>query len=168
MPKLKNRPCRREEVQASVAREAARGALKAWYDIGHNRANALLPNIQINSNLYEVGQIPGWQEQKGDRNGYVMLTSLLSGTQMPLIVVLDYEEKATGGLTYRRLHQQVREALQLESKCSLRLCPFKPWYRYMQKSFPVPEHKALPASEGQCRHLLGTTLIYYTYVHLTN
>ena len=177
-PKLKNKPLQQDEVRAYAAamaiqhqifeaEKAAKEALKEWYSIGYNRANAELPKIQVNSNLKEVAQMPGWQKRKGSRNGYIMLTSLLNGTLRPMIVVLDYEENPTGGLTFRHLHQQVRETLQLEAKTSLRMCPFKPWHRHMQNSIPVQEHKALPASDIQCRHLLGTTLIYYTYVHLT-
>ena len=29
-----------------------------------------------------------------------------------------------------------------------------------------PHHSALPAKEAQCTHLIGTTLLYYTYVHM--
>ena len=74
--------------------------------------------VQINSNLKVVASIPGWQEKKGIRNGYVMMCSLLDATPRPLILVLDYQI-AGGGLTYRQLHRQVRESLGLEPKVSL-------------------------------------------------
>ena len=97
-----------------------------------------------------------------------MLTTLIHGTLRPTILVLDPFPGITGRLTYRQMHQQIREALGLESKHSLRLCPLRPWYRYMQTSFPIPEHRALPATDAQCTHLLGTTLLYWSYVHLTD
>ena len=103
---------------------------------GYNRANAIIPQMQIDSNLKVVAAIPGWQEQKGRRNGYVMLTTLHHGTLRPTILVLDVGGwKPSGRLSYRQLHQQIREALQLETKHSLRLCSFRPWYRYMTRSF---------------------------------
>ena len=161
--KLKNRALTREEAQESCARNAAKAALRHWYETAYSCANAIIPKMQINSNLKEVASIPGWQEQKGSRNGYVMLQNLASGERKPIILVLDYKN---GGLTHRQLHQQIREALGLELKVSLRMCPFRPWYRHVKKSFPIPEHCVLPATDDQCRHLLGTTLLYYTYVHL--
>ena len=148
--------------------KAAQAALRVWYTHGHNRANAIIPQMQIDSNLKEVAALPGWQAQQGVRNGYVMLTTLVHGRLKPTILVLDIEQSPTGRLSYRQLHQQIREALCLESKHSLRLCSFKPWYRYMQASFPIPEHHALPATDAQCTHLLGTTLLYWSYVHLTD
>ena len=90
-----------------------------------------------------------------------MLTSLLSGTPRPVILKLDYERHPTGGLTYRELHDQIRNYLLLEPKVSLRMCPERPWYRHMWKAVPIPEHRALSASDAQCRNLLGTTLLYY-------
>ena len=161
--KLKNRALTREEAQESCARNAAKAALQHWYQKGFYRANAIIPEMQINSNLKEVASIPGWQEQKGSRNGYVMLTTLVGGTLKPIILVLDYEN---GGLTHRQLHQQIRKALGLEPKVSLKMCPLRPWYRHVKKSFPIPEHCVLLATDDQCTHLLGTTLLYYPYVHL--
>ena len=149
--------------EESVAKEVAKAALQDWYTTSYERANAIIPKMQIDSNLKEVASIPGWQEQKGPRNGYVMLTTLLAGIPRPTILVLDYECEPTGGLTYRQLHQQIREALRLEPKVSLRMCPFRPWHSH--GSFPFPEQVAFPATDAQCRHLLGTTLLYYTYVH---
>ena len=97
-----------------------------------------------------------------------MLTTLFNATLRPTFLVLDTALRFAGRLTYRQMHQQIREALGLESKHSLRLCPLRPWYRYMQTSFPIPEHRALPATDDQCTHLLGTTLLYWSYVHLTD
>ena len=94
----------------------------------------------------------------------VRLASLF-GEPRPLILQLDYSAHRTGGLTYRQLHHQVRESLALEKKVSLRMCSFRPWYRYITQGFPLPENCALPAKDIQCRHLLGTTLLYATYVH---
>ena len=155
--KLKNRSLRREDF----ARAAAKAALWDWYETGYKRAMKKLPTMQIDSNLKKVASIPGWQEKKGIKHGYVMLASWFTGTLRPIILTLDYETKASGGLTHRQLYLQVREALGLELKASLRLCPSKPWYQHMRRSYPVPEHRALPASDSQCTHLRGTTLMYF-------
>ena len=170
--KLKNRRVTRDEahayaamVEENEARYAAKEALWGWYAIGARIANDMLPKLQVDSNLEMIARIPGWQQRKGVRNGYIMLFSNISGTLTPMIVVLDFEKNPSGRLTGTQLHKQVREMLQLETIVSLRMCPFKPWYRYMQDSFPVPEKKAVPASPLLCTHLLGTTLLYYTYVH---
>ena len=173
MPKLfKNKPIPKDDIlqleEKLAAKEAAKVALKAWYESGYMRAQKEIPQMQIEKNLRIVASIPGWRAQKGDKNGYVMLTSLVSGTLSPVILKLDYESHPTGGLTYRQLHLQVREYFKLESRVSLRMCPDRPWYRHMQSSFPVPERRALGASSADCRSLLGTTLLYYTYVHLTD
>ena len=74
--------------------------------------------------------------------------------------------ESVGGLTGRQLHLQVRKKLGLEPKVSLRMCPSRPWYRHFRNSFPVPEAAAISASDVQCTALLGTTISYYTYVHL--
>ena len=73
-PKLKNRPLCRQEV----AMKAAQAALRVWYTHGHNHANTIIPQMQIDSNWKEVAAIPGWQAQIGVRNGYVMLTILVN------------------------------------------------------------------------------------------
>ena len=171
MPKLfKNKAITKNDIlqldEKLAAKEAAKDALKAWYEIGYNRAQKEIPQMQIEENLRIVASIPGWHAQKGYKNGYVMLTSLVSGTLSPVILELDYESHCTGGLTYRQLRDQVRKHLKLESKVSLRMCPDRPWYHHMANSFPVPERRALGASSAQCRNVLGTTLLYYTYVHL--
>ena len=95
------------------------------------------------------------------------MCSLLNAAPKPVILELDYKEDS-GGLTYRQLHRQVRKSLGLEPKVSLRMCPFMPWHRHIKSSFPIPEAHAIPAHDCQCRHLLGTTLLYYTYVHLSD
>ena len=51
-------------------------------------------------------------------------------------------------------------------KVSMRLRCHRPWCRYML-GMPIPEQSALPSHDGQCRHLLGTTLSCYLYIHLT-
>ena len=95
-----------------------------------------------------------------------MLDMLLFGAQRPVVVTLDYEQKAGGGLTSRELHKQIRLALELEPKVSMRLRRYRPWCRYMLE-MPIPERHALPATDVQCTHLLGTTSSCYLYVHLT-
>jgi len=103
MKRLQNRSLQPKEAQAarsaddraalqleeSNARDAAKAALRQWYMHGYNTADACIANLQRESNLQEVAAILGWQEQKGHRNGYVMLTTLLTGTLRPTIIVLD-------------------------------------------------------------------------------
>ena len=70
-------------------------------------------------------------------------------------------------ITYRQLHQQIRQGLELHPAASLRLIESRPWYRYIEDTCCVPEHRALPATDVQCQHILGTTLMYYSYIHMT-
>ena len=93
-------------------------------------------------------------------------TCLFSGRPKPIVITLEYGERHRGGLTYRQLHQQIRQALELEPKVSMRLRCHRPWCRYML-DMPIPERSALPSHDAQCRHLLGTTLSCYLYVHFT-
>ena len=79
--------------------KAAQAALRVWYTHGHNRANAIIPQMQIDSNLKEVAALPGWQAQEGARNGYVMLTTLVNGRLRPTILVLDIEHSPSGRLS---------------------------------------------------------------------
>ena len=183
--KLKNRSCRPEEAQAAaaadaeaaaaaaielekqVARTVIQPALQRWYIRGYANVNVIIPGLQRESNLKLVAKIPEWQTRKGSRNGYVMVTTFITGTLKPIIIVLDYSgEFATGGLTYHQLHRQIRQTLDLADTVSLRICPHRPWYRHIQNSCSVPECMALPETDAQCRHLLGTTLLYFPYVHL--
>ena len=164
--KLANRQLVEADVRYAVragAKYAAKLALEEWYQRGFSNANSAIRQLQIESNLKIVKAIPGWQEKKGNDNGYVMLDMWLSGAQKPVVVTLDYKQKACGGLTYRQLHDQIRMALELEPKVSMRLRRYRPWCRYMLKKHPIPESSALPAHDAQCTHLLGTTLWCYTY-----
>ena len=149
-----------------VAKEVAKIALASWYETAYIRANALIPDMQRDTNLSLVKVIPGWLEKKGIRNGYVMVTTLLDETPKPLSMILDYSKRVSGGLTYRQLHLQVRTGLDLPARASLRMVPLRPWHRYITSCFPIWEATALPATDKECTHLLGTTLLYYTYVHL--
>ena len=164
--KLTNRQLVEADVRYAVragAKKAAKLALEEWYKRGFSNADSAIRELQIESNLKIVKAIPGWQENKGNDNGYVMLDMWLSGEQRPVVVTLDYNQKACGGLTYRQLHDQIRVALELEPKVSMRLRRYRPWCRYMLKKHPIPESSALPANDAQCTHLLGTTLWCYTY-----
>ena len=163
-PKIRNRPLRLDEVIANTARVVARDALQRWYLRGYERADALIPQLQINSNLCQVAILPGWLERKGLSNGYVMLVSLFNGYPRPMIVRLDFGSHPAGRLTGRQLHQQARLFLRLEPKHSLRMIPHRPWYRYIVDCSPVPERRAILANDAQCRYVLGTTLIYWLYV----
>ena len=150
--------------QDTFARKIAKRALSCWYARAYKHAELQFPLVQIQSNWEEVSSIPGWQTHTGARrNGYVMLISL-NGTRKPVNLVLDYAACSTGALTYRHLYQQVRSALHLELKVSLRMVAFRPWYRYVTKSSPCPERLAIPCGDAQCVHLLGTSLLYYCYI----
>ena len=164
--KLANRQLVEADVRYAVragAKYAAKLALEKWYKRGVSNADSAIRELQIESNLKIVKAIPGWQENKGNDNGYVMLDMWLSGAQRPVVVTLDYKQKACGGLTYRKLHEQIRMALELEPKVSMRLRCYRPWCRYML-DMPFPESSALPANDAQCTHLLGTTLWCWPYV----
>ena len=165
--RLANRPLVEAEAHA-----AAKIALGRWYHRGFLAADAAIPRLQVESNLKMVAKIPGWQTTKGVRNGYVMLEMPLSGNLRPIVITLEHHERyersyqSRSSLTYRQLHHQIRSALALAPKVSMRLRSQRPWCRYMS-DMPIPEHSALPAHDGQCKHLLGTTLACYLYVHLT-
>ena len=170
-----NRPLERkkaEELAAAqercraetAANQAAITALQQWYRRGRVNADAAIPMMQIENNLKRVKAIPGWRDEKGNENGYVMLDMLVSGELRPVIIVLDFTRHSCGGLTYRQLHRQIRGALELEPKVSLRLRCLRPWLRYMRDT-PFPEHSILPDTDVKCTHLLGTTLSCYLYVH---
>ena len=152
------------------AHAAARIALEKLYHRGFLAADEAIPRLQIESNQRIVAAIPGWQRAKGAQNAYIMLEMPLSGTLKPIVITLEHQERMyqhRPSLTYRELHQQVRSALSLEPKVSMRLRSQRPWCRYMT-DMPIPEQRALPAHDGKCMHLLGTTLACYLYVHLTD
>lgn len=168
------------ELENRVARTAMQPALQHWYCRGYVNANGIIPKVQRDANLKLVANNPEWQTMfgasgqwlgasgRGLTNGYVMITNFINGSLSPIIIELDYSGRfALGGLTYRQLHRQIRQSLELQDKVSLRMCPLRPWYRHIQNSCSVPECMALPATDAQCRHLLGTTIVYFPYVHLT-
>ena len=171
--KLKNRTLTREDVAALAEAEftmsasaAAKAVLEDWYRRCYDRANRMIPKMQIDSNLEQVAAIPGWIEQKGLENGYVMLRTMVNGELKPMIVVLDFTRHPCGEISGRELHKQVRQKLQLEKKYSLRMVPDRPWYYHITTRCPVPEHLAIPASNSDYKHLLGTTLLIFLYDHL--
>ena len=159
-----------EYAAKALAKDMAIAALECWYRIGYNRANARIPSIQVESNFKEVAAIPGWQERKGRKNAYVMLTQLLDETPNPCIIELDYSNdgKPCGGVTCRQLHQQVRKHLRRVPMASLVMIPARPWYRYVLTGSPFLEDRKILASDAQCTHLFGTTLLWWSYVHLSD
>ena len=64
------------------------------------------------------------------------------------------------------VHQQIRKALELEKKHSLRICRWLPWTRHTVGDIPLPEDEVLPCNDTVCNGILGTTLLYYVYAHL--
>ena len=150
---------------ARVARMMAETALREWYRRGFASADSAIPRMQREENLRMVSSTPGWSggEKKGE--DYVMLDMLATGTLRPIALTRDYGNESRGRLTYRQLHRQIRSGLGIDLKVSMRLRCYRPWCRYMLQ-MPIPECQALPASDAQCTHLVGTTLLCYLYVHL--
>ena len=71
-------------------------------------------------------------------------------------------------MTVRQLHQQIRNALELENKHSVRICRWLPWiWVFRGDDIPLPEHEALPCNDRVCNGILGTTLADYVYDHLS-
>ena len=169
MPKLKNVSLPITEyrvIEATrLARATAQASLRLWYNKRYSTANAKFRQEQKDANSKKVASIPGWSESEGNKSGYIMLCSIMDQTLEPIVLVLDYETVPSGGLTYRERHKQIRAALRLENKVSLRMIPFRPWYRYYTQSEMVPEYRAIPCSDIQCTKMLGTSLMYYAYVH---
>ena len=162
--RLRNRPLDETTVRAlkeKAARETAVELLSGWVRRAFAKADERLYPLQVEDNLQQVSSIPGWMDKKGTANGYVMLTSMMDASLKPTILTLD-----SGGLTYRQLHEQLRTALNLERRVSLRVIRYRPWHRWITRSCPVPEMEALPCNDIRCRRVLGTTLLYWTYVHL--
>ena len=73
---------------------------------------------------------------------------------------LDSTRCASGDLTQRELHLQIRNHFKLEKKVSLRLCSERPWYDHYTGGHTVPEHRAVPAGDSSSRYLWRTTLRY--------
>jgi hypothetical protein len=140
---------------ASVRDVAVRWALENWYAVGYRRANSDTPGLQRESNEKEFGRIT-------PENAYVVLLRMFSGTLQPLTLSLD----GAGGLTYRQLHRQVRAHLEIDAKHSLRICSWRPWYRFITDELLPPERRALPADDGQCQDIFGTTIVHCAYIHL--
>ena len=94
-----------------------------------------------------------------------------STTPKPVRIELNYEDRASGGLTYRELHEQMKRDLKLPAHASMRICQFEPWMKFEKGVKPASEERALPkqgvSMDTQCTHLLGTTLVIWNYTHLT-
>ena len=142
----------------------AQYALQKWYLSSTVKASRQIPLMQQNANFEELMALPDWSKQKNPKDGYVMLRALFDEKLTPIVVALDRR----GRLTYRSLHQQIRKGLGMELKESLKICPFRPWYMYEKDLIKILDGNGLPSCDSQCTHLLGTTFIYYRYVHLTD
>jgi len=154
------------EKDRALAQLVARDALARWYEDSASRVDIMTPVLQLDANMSQVATIPGWVERKLLRNGFVMICTPVNMTPRPVVIKLDYSIKSSGGVTGRQLHKQIRDELELEKKVSLRMCPLRPWHRHVVSGIPVSERRAIPASDVQLKNRLGTTLLYYTYVHL--
>ena len=153
---------RRREI--ADARDTARLLLAGWYAHGAHQADVLSPKIQIEENFHSLSTMP--KLNKNVKDGYVMICSRLDETPRPVVLKLDYDLRPDGGLTYRMMYDQVRSALQLPAKASLRLSSWRPWFRYSNDIGGVPERSLLPSSGKDARALLGTTLFFYSYISL--
>jgi hypothetical protein len=164
-PRLVNRKLNSVEclqLRTKCARLAAKDALCYWYQHGYKQACLKLRATQIDENFELAKNYPHFKATKKDEDGYIMLKSML-GNPEPVAIRLQYDEAPTGGLTYRQLWTQLREHLSLLPMHSLRICPYRPWYGWMTQGCCVPEHRALPNNDRQCRDLIGTTLVFYSY-----
>ena len=133
---------------------------RIWFAAASFAAIRKLPEEQRNENLKVVASIDGWIKMKGARDAYVMLQSPFSGNKTPVILRLDHSggDGDAGRLTYRRLHEQLRNHLQLETRVSLRVWKHKPWHAYSCEA--VLEEDVLPCNDAQCTPIWGTTLLY--------
>ena len=148
--------------EEQYARLAAKDALCSWYQAGYQQACRILRQTQIDENLELAKKHLHFKRAKRYKDGYIMPKSMF-GDPEPVVIRLNYDEAHTGGLTYRQLHTQLREHLSLLPMHSLRICPHRPWYRWMTQRHCVPEHRALPNNDSQCRDILGTTLVFYSW-----
>ena len=152
----------RTKCARATARLAAKDALCDWYQHGYKQACLKLRATQIDENLELLKKYPHFKDTRKPEDGYIMLKSMF-GEPEPVAIRLRYDEVTTGGLTYRQLWTQLREHLSLLPMHSLRICPYRPWYGWMTQGCCVPEHRALPNNDRQCRDLIGTTLVFYSY-----
>ena len=161
--------------EISDARDTARLLLAGWYVRGAHRADVLSPEIQIEENFRSLATMP--KLIKNVKDGYVMICSKLDETPRPVVLKLDYGIHPTGGLTYRMIYDQVRSALQLLPAASLRLASWRPWFRFSNDTGGVPQRCLLPSTAWDAdlpsrawdaRALLGTTLIFYPYISLSD
>ena len=146
-----------------IARRVARDALQRWYLSSTVKAGRQIQLMQQNANFEEVMALPDWSKHKNPKDGYVMLRALFDEKLKPIVVALD----ELGRITYKSLHQQIREGLGMELKESLKICSFRPWYIYEKDLINVLDKNRLPCDDSRCTRLLGTTFIYYRYVPLT-
>ena len=165
--KLCNRSLTQEEAAAKAAehavsevRRVAKMALERWFAAASVAAIRKLPEEQRNENLKVMASIDGWIKMKGARDAYVMLQSQISGNRTPVILWLDHSggDGDAGRLTYRQLHEQLRNHLQLEKRVSLRVWKHKPWHAYSCEA--VLEEDVLPCNDAQRTPIWGTTLLY--------
>ena len=167
--RFNNRRLSKEEYSLAEYKKEFRSMLKQalarWYEHGFHEADRRLPQTQKFENFAIVSELPNWK-QFIVNDSYIMLRHNFSGSTRPCILTLTHPDGRFKGLTYRELYAQVRAHLGLPMECSLRLAPYRPWYAHVTKSINVPERKALPAGDDQCKCVFGTTLVYYAYVHL--
>ena len=118
--------------------------MERWFADASVAAIRKIPEEQRNENLKVMASIDGCIKMKGARDTYVMLQSPLSGNKTPVILRLDHSggDGDAGGLTYRRLHEQLRNHLQLGKRVSLRVWKHKPWHAYCREG--VLEDDVLP------------------------
>ena len=149
-------------MELAAAAVAAQNAVQRIYKRAFKAANQAIPRIQQDENLQRLPW--SWVERKGRRNAYVMVRGLMNGDCHPVVLICNDDVRP--GLSYRQLYVQLRAHIGLEKKQSLRVCSDRPWYRYCTRGIIIPEHELLPVHDASCSSLFGTTLLYYTYVHL--
>jgi hypothetical protein len=175
--RLRNRPLTPTEQQLlaleakrsalNLATQVARSILSEWYQSAADRAHKQLPLMQLNENrqLLQASHEP--RSRMCINHPFIMLKSMF-GEAKPVLLYYDHPPNhQRGSMTHAQLHTQVRCHLQLTAKDSLRMVPYRPWYNYTTTGMVVPEHRALPRDNTCCKRVLGTTVLYTTYVHLT-
>ena len=169
--RLRNRPLTPTEQQLlaleakrsalNLATQVARSILSEWYQSAADRAHRQLPRMQLKENRQLLQASHELRSRMCINHPFIMLKSML-GEAKPVLLYYDHH----CFMTHAQLHTQVRCYLQLTAKDSLRMVPYRPWYNYTTTGMAVPEHRALPRDNNSCRRVLGTTVLYITYVHL--
>ena len=76
--------------ESLTARGAAKEALTTWYRTGFYKADARLPQIQIEDNLKDLRYVHDSKDTKQSKDAYIMLRGHFSGSLIPVVLHLDF------------------------------------------------------------------------------